>query len=190
MCELFTWAIQSFQDFEKIQKPHSTVMTILPRQNRFRRISPATADLGGRSRLHHEITSGMITMRWALSGKRKSEKLLHDLSWFVDKLYELMLLTTGTLQAVMPSEVLEVRSTFVMRRATTPPVAGTPALTLTSDTYQTMSPLGIPESPRLPPPIGNDVLHLTGQSRAMRSRNEHRQLDPGFRRGERSMLGE
>jgi len=93
--------------------------------------------------------------------------------------------TTGTLQAVMPSEVLKVGSTSVIRRATTPPVAGTPALTLISDTYQTISPLGIPDSPRLPPPIGNDVLHLTSQSRAMRSRNEHRQLDPGFRRRRR-----
>jgi len=74
----------------------------------------------------------------------------------------------------MPSEVLEVGSTFVMRRATTPLVAGTLALTLTSDTYQTMSPLGISESPPLPPPTANDVLHLTGQPRAMRSRNEHR----------------
>jgi len=102
VCELLSWAIQLFKDSETFKKRHTTtgittreLSTFLPsRSSSGRQISVVTTTAidspRGRAGLHQKKASAMMKMRWALSGKRKSEKLLEDLSWFVDKLHELV----------------------------------------------------------------------------------------------------
>jgi len=86
--ELLTWAIQLFEDSETIKKRHAptrALVAILPKRNRSQ-ITPTalTASTGVRG------SSTIMKMKWALSGKRSLEKLLQELSWFMDKLHELV----------------------------------------------------------------------------------------------------
>ncbi|KAF8252076.1 hypothetical protein K440DRAFT_491309, partial [Wilcoxina mikolae CBS 423.85] len=67
--ELLAWGVSFFGDVEGVKQ-------------RYGRSPGRTTSL--------MITSALNKLRWALSGKKKSEKLLQELTWFVDKLHELI----------------------------------------------------------------------------------------------------
>lgn len=78
--ELLNWAIQLFEDSETFKTRHSKDMVV----------TSSTPGQGGSLVATGKKASAMMRIKWVLSGKRKSEKLLQDLSWFVDKLHELV----------------------------------------------------------------------------------------------------
>ncbi|KAF8535515.1 hypothetical protein BDD12DRAFT_808506 [Trichophaea hybrida] len=69
--------------------------TFLPRRQETPVIAAASNNSRGWAGIQMRSTSAMSTstmmkMKWALSGKKKSEELLQNLIYFVDKLYELV----------------------------------------------------------------------------------------------------
>ncbi|KAF8252071.1 hypothetical protein K440DRAFT_609907 [Wilcoxina mikolae CBS 423.85] len=98
VCELLTWAFQLFEDEEGMRKRHISsgtsaraFVTYLPGRNNIAQQMAAVSVDSPRGRARGNVkTSAVMKMKWAISGKRKSEKLLEDLSWFVDKLHELV----------------------------------------------------------------------------------------------------
>jgi hypothetical protein len=93
VCELLTWAIQLFEDSDTIRRRHNidrALITILPRSQAPPVTAAASEHSWGKAGIQTRSTSTMVKMRWALSGKRKSEELLQNLRWFVDKLHELV----------------------------------------------------------------------------------------------------
>ncbi|KAF8252073.1 hypothetical protein K440DRAFT_19100 [Wilcoxina mikolae CBS 423.85] len=110
--ELLMWAIQLFDDSEAIKKRHAptrALIAFLPGRN----TSPITGVRGG--------GSTAMKMRWAISGKRRSEKTLQELGWFVDKLHELVL-TSGIHQAMTPLVIQEEISPATNEFSLPPPV--------------------------------------------------------------------
>jgi len=98
VCELLTWSVQLFEDSEKVKRRHNSsgsstraFIALLPRRSSTtRQISAMTIDNAHENlRIRHKAST-MMKIRWAISGKRKSEKLLEDLSYFVNKLHELV----------------------------------------------------------------------------------------------------
>jgi len=100
VCELLAWAVCFFRDAEGVKKRHggrgsgstrgfitlrsSSIMSNT-RALAFNHISPR--DSAGRMQ---KSASALSKIKWAFLGKRRSEKLLQELSWFVDKLHELV----------------------------------------------------------------------------------------------------
>jgi len=126
VCELLTWSIQLFEDSEKVKRRHNSTgsstrafVALLPgRSNTAHQISAMPIDNPHeRPRIHHKA-SAMMKIRWAISGKRKSEKLLEDLSYFVNKLHELVPISGTNL--AMP-EVPEPMAAAVIDRVVTSP---------------------------------------------------------------------
>jgi len=72
-------SIQLFEDSEMIKNKYTaqTLVAVLSGRNR---------SLVSAVGIHRSST--MTKMRWVLSVKWKSEKLLQELGWFIDKLYE------------------------------------------------------------------------------------------------------
>jgi hypothetical protein len=109
VCELFTRAICFFEDSEMVKKRYSVerptrgfagIPFILGRArslqtlgaDRETTVVAATAvdDPRGRARKLQKEASKLRKVKWTISGKPKSEKLLHELGWFVDKLHALV----------------------------------------------------------------------------------------------------
>ncbi|KAF8535516.1 prion-inhibition and propagation-domain-containing protein [Trichophaea hybrida] len=108
--ELLMWAIQLFDESEAVKKRHAptrALIAFLPRRN----TTGITGVRGG--------GSTTMKMRWAISGKRRSEKLLQELGWFVDKLHELVP-TSGTHRAMTPLVIQEELS-LAMNEFSFPP---------------------------------------------------------------------
>jgi len=184
--QLLAWAIYFFEDSKVAITRHGAANSLLLEQGS----SSSTARFEyprGRARMHQKSTSAVMKVRWAFSGKRKSEKLLQEVIWFVDKLHELVPIT-GTHRP----EVRDTVTAPTIHRAVMPSGFSEPAihqtmtlpeLTLTSGIYspgiaELASPsrkhLETPEQLLLPP----ITLRLTGR----RGRNEHRNLESRFRR--------
>jgi hypothetical protein len=184
--ELLAWAIYFFEDSKVAITRHGAANSLLLEQGS----SSSTARFEyprKRARIHQKSSSAMMKVRWAFSGKRKSEKLLQEVIWFVDKLHELVpiagthwpeirdaVMAPTIHRAVMPSGLSEP----IIHRGMTPP-----ELTLTSGIQRPgiseLAPTsrlysGAPE-PLLQPPI---TMRLTGR----RDRNAHRSLESSFRR--------
>jgi len=107
VCELLAWAVCFFGDAEGVKKRHgvrgskstrgfitqsSSTMTSTTRAMAFNHIFPR-----GRAGKMQKDASALSKMKWVFSGKRRSEKLLQELSWFVDKLHELVPIPTAHL---------------------------------------------------------------------------------------------
>jgi len=110
VCELLRWAIRLFEDSDTVRKRHSTSSSIAIESptrafvaftpgldsatDTTNQASPETVAASNNPRrregFHLTKASAILKIRWALSGKRKSEKLLQDLSWFVNTLRELV----------------------------------------------------------------------------------------------------
>jgi len=110
VCELLTWAILLFEDSDTVRKRYSisssitiesptrALVAFTPGLDRAtgttNQASPenVAASNNPRRRAGFRLTNALaiLKIRWALSGKRKSEKLLQDLSWFVNILRELV----------------------------------------------------------------------------------------------------
>lgn len=109
VCELLRWAIRLFEDSDTVRKRHSTSssITIESPTRAFVAFTPGLDSTTGTTnqaspetvaasnnprRAGFRLTkaSAILKIRWALTGKRKSEKLLQDLSWFVNALCELV----------------------------------------------------------------------------------------------------
>jgi len=93
VCELLTWAIQLFEDSDTVKSRHNIdceLITFLPWRHAPPVTSAASEHSWRRAGIQTRRTSAMMEIRWALSGKRKSEELLQNLRWFVDKLHELV----------------------------------------------------------------------------------------------------
>jgi hypothetical protein len=110
VCELLTWAIQLFEDSDTVRKRYSTSSSITIESptralvaftpgpdsatGTTNQASPETvaASNNPRRRAGFHLTNTLTTLKikWALSGKRKSEKLLQDLGWFINTLRELV----------------------------------------------------------------------------------------------------
>ncbi|KAF8538280.1 prion-inhibition and propagation-domain-containing protein [Trichophaea hybrida] len=122
VCELLTWAIQLFEDEEVIRKRYissgtsaKAFVTYLPGRNNVAQMVAVSVDYPCGRAKGNVKTSAMTKMKWAISGKKKLEKLLGDLSWFVDKLHELVSISgtrqlTAEIHQMMPA-VSEIPST-------------------------------------------------------------------------------
>ncbi|KAF8245700.1 hypothetical protein K440DRAFT_645709 [Wilcoxina mikolae CBS 423.85] len=89
VCELLMSVIQLFEDSEAMKGKRGRIRFLARRQ-----VPPVIAAASNNSRGRAEIqirsTFTMMKMRWALSGKKKSEELLQNLIYFVDKLHKLV----------------------------------------------------------------------------------------------------
>ncbi|KAF8250363.1 hypothetical protein K440DRAFT_158802 [Wilcoxina mikolae CBS 423.85] len=97
VCELLAWTVYFFESSEVVKKRHRTESTrgfIALFPERRSRYSLSTAGVfehpRGRAVEMQKNATGWRKMRWALSGKRKSEDLLRELGWLVEKLHELV----------------------------------------------------------------------------------------------------
>jgi len=161
--ELLAWAVRYFDDAEDVLKRNAVggsaggFIAFLPGQRGSKVLSTTGSTVStfnfprARAGKFQKDASALSKMKWALSGKRKSEKILQQLSWFVDKLHEL--LPTSGIQQMVLCPVTELAPTSAIQ----------PVHILE----------GLPES--LPPP---PTVRLTGrQSRveagARRARKNH-----------------
>jgi len=109
VCELFGRAICFLEDSEMVKKRYSvewptrgfTGIPFIPGRawslqtlgaDRETTVVAATAvdDPRGRARKLQKGASKLRKVKWTISGKPKSEKLLHELGWFVDRLHTLV----------------------------------------------------------------------------------------------------
>jgi len=184
--ELFAWAIYFFEDSKVAITRHGAANSLLLEQGS----SSSTARFEyprGRARMHQKSTSAVMKVRWAFSGKRKLEKLLQEVIWFVDKLHELVPIT-GTHRP----EIQDAVSAPTIHRAVIPSGFSEPAihqamtlpeLTLTSGIQRPGFAELVPTSrtysetsePLLLPPI-------TLRSTSRRDRSAHHNLESSFRR--------
>ncbi|KAF8252070.1 hypothetical protein K440DRAFT_19082 [Wilcoxina mikolae CBS 423.85] len=100
VCELLTWAIRLFEDSDTVRRRTGYRALLSGREGL--QISPVVSG--------SKKTSAVMKMRWAISGKRKSEKLLQDLSFFVDKLHEFVPISGEVVPLEQP-----VQATYVLR---------------------------------------------------------------------------
>jgi len=136
--ELLAWAVRYFEDAEGVLKRNTArkrgFITFLPGRNA---LALSTAGLTvsafkyprTRARTFQKEASALGKMKWALSGKRKSEKILQGLSWFVDKLHELVP-TSAIQQVVLSPAILELAPTSAIPLAPTEPLALPPTMRL------------------------------------------------------------
>jgi hypothetical protein len=127
--ELLQWAICFFEDSEVVKRRHSierptrgiTSISFVPGRvsslgklgaNRETSVVVATAVNNPRERAEksQKEASTLTKVKWAISGKAKSEKLLQELAWFVDRLQALVPIPgpQQPLQATGPSRVEEI----------------------------------------------------------------------------------
>jgi hypothetical protein len=109
VCELFRRAICFLEDSEMVKKRHSVerptrgftgIPFILGRARSLQTLgadretlvvaATAVDDPRGRARKLQKEASKLRKVKWTISGKPKSEKLLHELGWFVDRLHTLV----------------------------------------------------------------------------------------------------
>ncbi|KAF8252072.1 hypothetical protein K440DRAFT_609910 [Wilcoxina mikolae CBS 423.85] len=121
VCELLTLAIQLFEDSDAIgMKGERGRVTFLSRRQATPVIPVASNNSRGRAGIQMRSTSAMSTstmkrVKWAISGQRKSEKLLQDLIYFVDKLHELVP-TSGTNSVRISQELPETANNALSAR--------------------------------------------------------------------------
>jgi len=98
VCELLAWAIWFFEDSDKLRKRHRRpsrgFITFLPGRSSSMSMNTARPPAFNfpRDRVEklQKEASALRKLKWALSGKKKSEKLLQELAWFIDRLYALV----------------------------------------------------------------------------------------------------
>lgn len=77
----------------RFDRPTRRFNTFLPRRSSFNSLitTAATRHTAVAAFEHsHASTQNILKIRWAFSGKRKPEKLLQDLTWFVDRFHALI----------------------------------------------------------------------------------------------------
>jgi hypothetical protein len=95
VCELLAWAVCFFGYAKGVKKQHgvrgSGFITFLPRSGSSIILSALNYSYRReRAEKLQKQASAFNKLKWAFSNKRKSGKLLHELTWFVDKLHELV----------------------------------------------------------------------------------------------------
>jgi hypothetical protein len=98
VCELLAWAIWFFEDSDKLRKRHRRpsrgFITFLPGRSSSMSMNTARPPAFNfpRDRVEklQKEASALRKLKWAFSGKKKSEKLLQELAWFIDRLYALV----------------------------------------------------------------------------------------------------
>jgi len=136
--ELLAWAVRYFQDAEGVLKRNTAgkwgFITFLPGRNALAlntvRLTVSAFNYPrNRARTFQQEASALGKMKWAVSGKRKSEKILQELSWFVDKLQELVP-TSAIQQVVLSPVILELAPTSAIHLKLPKPLAPSPTLRL------------------------------------------------------------
>jgi len=102
--KLLEWAIYFFENSEAMREQHRPtrgLIAFLPGRN-------ATTSMAldypcGNVVMLQKKASTIGKVKWVFSGKRKCEKLLHEISWFVDKLHELI--PTSGIQQSRPEQL-------------------------------------------------------------------------------------
>jgi len=109
--ELLAGAIEFFGDSVEVEKRHGIqgstqgFITLLQRSNNNAR-SETLENPSENGRVSQRSASTLRRVRWAFSGRKKSEKLLQELGWFVDKLHEIVP-PSGTHEVITLAEDLE-----------------------------------------------------------------------------------
>jgi len=118
--ELLEWAVHYFEDADGILKRNAVGgSTFFPgrRSSQVLSATGSTVSVGSYPRARvgkfQKDASAFSKVKWAISGKRKSEKILQELSWFVDKLHELV--PTSRIQQVVLSPVTELAPTSAIQ---------------------------------------------------------------------------
>jgi len=150
VCELFRRAICFFEDSEVVKKRHAVetlsrgFISFVPERigslrmlgaDRETSLVVATAVDHPRERAGRlqKGTSTLRKVKWAFSGKAKSEKLMQELAWFVDRLHALVPIPGPQLhphphQATNPPRIAEISEVLPLA----PPAVGIMHLTSSS----------------------------------------------------------
>ncbi|KAF8252068.1 hypothetical protein K440DRAFT_636246 [Wilcoxina mikolae CBS 423.85] len=175
VCEVMQWVIHCFENSEmvRVRPGGGRIRALLGRRNVVGMVKQAqVGNLAlGRTRERGQNTSLdrpreravklqkeaslLMKTKWTLSGKRKAEKMIQQLGWFIDGLYSIL--------PVSPTQHLRPTTLRLQQH-------------LSSDTI-----VEIPEQLQLPPPEAENILDFA-TSGAMRNRINHCQVETSMRR--------
>ncbi|KAF8252075.1 hypothetical protein K440DRAFT_636251 [Wilcoxina mikolae CBS 423.85] len=173
VCELLAWAVYHFEDSEGLMKQHRGLPTIGLHSGRSRSLGVVRPQVlmsdnpRARARRLQKEASVLDKMKWAFSGKGKSEKVLQELRWFVDTLHELV-----------PIDI-----TLQLHPLSTSPATELDGTTTLQDIQPRIVDFSDQEILQLPPPAARDF--ETTFHAAIRNRN-HRKLEWRIRRSRKS----